>query len=277
MLRKGQLTQLILVGLFMLTVLLVGLYYVQKTAKTQMEREYGKLTNVDFVKSYVTECLKESGEDAFTLLGSRGGFIAVPWQVQSINIGGGNFMYLVYDRGVKYIQEIETTEAEVSMFVEQKIQDCFETEDFVSYGRRVEYVSAPLVTTTIGDENVLIKMYQPIEVREDNGDLNNLEEFAVNLPIRYGLVVKTVRKISDQLFIADLKREMLIEERVNNRLFPTQPPISLNFMYYNDYPEGIDVKFYFYDGPVTLWKVTDTNSTGGYNFIFAANHMIKDL
>ncbi|MBT3463412.1 hypothetical protein HOD20_01555 [archaeon] len=275
--KKGHITTIILLALFISSILIIGTHISNNMSKSKIEQESNKLTNVDYIKSYVTSCLKDAGEDAFTLLGARGGFLILPLDVKPLYIENGNYLYIIYKQGTQYLNSLETTEIEVSNFVQSKIQDCFEDEDFLRFGKTVEYVNMPTVSTKIGTKNVLIKMKQFVEVKEYNNNIENLNEFAVLLPIRYGMIHETTKKIMNQLLIADLKRDKRIEEKISDKLiYPLS--MSLNFMYYNDYPEGIDVKFYYDDGPITLWIIKDTISENKeYDFVFAALHMIKEI
>ncbi|MEK6916466.1 MAG: hypothetical protein AABW92_01865 [Nanoarchaeota archaeon] len=275
--KKSQVSIIIIILFSLILFISISFYIINKIKISRLDLESKQSNNVDYIYLYITQCLENAGKDAFKLLGARGGFLIVPWQVTTLDIENGNFVYLIYDRGVRYVQDERTTEAEVSLYAEKKVLDCIDDADFKNPGQDIEILDEPLIITHVGEDMVKLEMDLPIKITNHNGIVTNLEKFGVSLPIRYGKIKKVVDKLLNQLFIADLKNEMQVEERISDGLLPISPLVSLNFMYYNDYPDDINVDYYFVRSPVTLWRIVDNSSAENYNFVFAAIHMIKDI
>lgn len=185
--RRSQVTVFIIIAI--IVIFIIGIYFYIRYGN------YGNLNpdkNVDNVYSFVSECIKETGEDALYYTGEGGGYLEIP--NKSIN---DEFSYYFYDNK-NIMPSKEKIESDLSLYIENFLAFCL--NDFSNFKDFDINKGDILVNTKINDNNVSFDVKYPLTVNYGNNNYF-FNDFSSVVPIRLGVIYDVSKKIIDKQVI----------------------------------------------------------------------------
>ena len=194
--KKGQVTLFIVIGLILL--LMIGIYFYISSIKPSEE----KITpDLEPIKIFVDTCLEQTAVPAVLLQASQSGYLYLPENNGKPNYAetdSGNIPYgFVGDK--KQLLSKESMEKQLNTYLAQEILKCINSFKSIP-GKKIEVEEESAVVTSSIDRNIIrITFNYPItlDVKGDGTQLEKLEEFSTDIPLRLGHVVEIIHKILD--------------------------------------------------------------------------------
>lgn len=219
--RKGQITVFIIVGLLLLIVtalilVLQGQIY-DISSSTFFPTQEGK------VSSYITDCVKEVGEEALELIGTQGGYIEFPeFYDQSNYVQVSPFLAVPLwgNRNTVYYPSLEMILSDLDNYVEENVRDClFTTEAFTESYDIVEKSNIES-NTIFRDDSTLFNIQWTVEVRDKMGEvLSEIMVHQIESPIKFKKVYIMAESIIKEEYrsfkFEDLVQDMIALEHPN--------------------------------------------------------------
>ena len=239
---KGQLTVFIILGLFILLVAGVGIYFYSKTTAT-VSKELPTLASVpkeaEPVSSYVTACLEKTLGEGLKYIGSRGGFYdtsSLNYNFLSPTTQGTNAVQFSRDSKIiipywhymssddkcdeagkcELTQSIPTRESiktNIEKYVEKNIKKCLgEFEDFEEKGISIQESSTPKATVYIQQSTVAVLLDYKIKT-SSQGVKINLDRFTskINVNLNEILTLSSTITLAEEKysFLENLAKELV--------------------------------------------------------------------
>ena len=136
------------------------------------------------INSYITNCLKNTAEEALILLGKQGGYIN-PEQFIETEKYKVSYLYNEANNSVPEEQQVET---QLSAYIENNILICLNNfEDIKKQGWKVEYKN-PKTTTQINIQDVSFTTDFVVDVRKREA-LINLNQFTHTADVRLSYIL----------------------------------------------------------------------------------------
>lgn len=258
--KRGQITVYIIVGIVLL---LSFAFFVRIVSTQQQLKPVDAGTGGQSSVFYVRECLKVSGEDAVREIGLQGGDLYLKFP--RLSMPDGRQATYLYQEGFSYLPEKEDLERQLGSYAGVSVRDCVY--------RDVLPDAEPLsVEATIADESVYFSLLESVDVGSGNA-ASPKEGLTVQVPVGLGKAYKAAVEVADAIRNSDARPDTKLENALQPHI-PASPEFSLDFAYSAlDVPEGVSVTYEFYNPSTTLWLI----SYEGYNFVFAAQHMRRQI
>jgi len=148
--KKGQVTMFIIFAIF-----IVGIIAIYFTIFNGSNQENGIQKDFPPIYQKVQECLEIISEEATIYVGQHGGYYNVP-DSMALDYFGKKVPYYYLNNQMN-IPERERVELELNNYINDKIENCLNFENFISQGFNVSSKN-PEVTTSIKDDYIEIKM-----------------------------------------------------------------------------------------------------------------------
>ncbi|MBI4449066.1 hypothetical protein HY641_03505 [Candidatus Woesearchaeota archaeon] len=195
--RSAQVTVFIIIGLLILLIVSFLLYTGRLRIGAISQRGFERvIIDPDFQQlfDYVTDCIRQSGEDALRRVGEHGGYVTPkfrlnadrPTEAQAIEFSPGSEMVLPYYWFLEDSNECEgqcrfrslqpplggkaqqSIESQIVRHVESNLKSCTgDFEPLQPQGIRVIQLGAPKAEVTITDDAVLIFVEYPLRAQRE--------------------------------------------------------------------------------------------------------------
>jgi hypothetical protein len=245
--KKAQIT----VFMILAAILVLGaiiyfiLFYRSAGLSAEEERAVELPVEVKPVNRLVEMCMQELGREALKLAGEHGGYV-YPLRTQedgrSFSIdpidpssSDGVAMTETAESGVIYwwymktpnncrncrittenIPSIENVERQINKYVEENINSCLENfESFIKEGVNVVKLDRPISSTTITEEDVVVRLEFPLRIETGN-KTTNINYFVAHIPLDFKKIYELAKKIA------------LAEAKTNFLEYQTQTWLSIN-------------------------------------------------
>lgn len=200
MLKRGQITPFIIVGIIIIIASAFFLYYRNFIIP---EAEYVP-EDIKPVKGYIDSCLDDSAEDAITLLGMQSGYIEIPDEIRLNKayvqlLPRSPFLIPYWNHnGISYIPSLETMQIQISNYIEQNLRDCvdlklFEKDLFIEDNKEIE------VETIIGNNDVDVSMTYELIITDKNGDRTKISKYQKTVQVK----LKQAYELGQQIMRAE--------------------------------------------------------------------------
>ncbi len=192
MLKRGQVTVFVIVGILILAAVSAAVYFSQfKTAEIQGEEK----PEVGFIKSFVDNCLEKSAQKGLTEVLAQGGYYEFPLD---LNV----FEFAVEDENLQvpvYFQNEKTAypplnfiEKEAAKATEKALLDCVGNfESFQAQGYAID-AYAPTIKVQFLDKTLVTSEF-PLTIKK-NGKETKLNSFSAALPFNFKEKYETMAK-----------------------------------------------------------------------------------
>jgi hypothetical protein len=239
--KKAQITIFIIMGIII--IISVGIIFISKSKISQKE---GIPNEIVPIYSFVSDCIKQTGENAVNYIGETGGYSNKEKEV---------FVAFYFYNETSYIISKDRLEEEISNYINENIQGC--VNDFSSFAEFLIEVGDMRTNVEIQENSVILNVNYPLQISKDKKTYL-LEEFeGVTLPIRLGVVYDLAYEMTqEQVHQKDSVCITCIAELANDR--------------------GLNVKMDDYDDYTIIYTITDENSLVNNNpFIFKFAYKLK--
>lgn len=186
MVKKGQLSIFLIVGMLILLFFSIFLYTKGKRAEEMLGSNRNELAiEVQQVSQYINQCLYNSMAKGIYLIGLQGGYIDPDYnefygdfdQVPSEKSGSAKIPYW-YHNGRDISPSIEQVEIKLARYIFRDIENCTKLENLPTL-TGIAYIlpqiafedllaDNEIITSSINDKDVSIKFYYPITLVSDD-------------------------------------------------------------------------------------------------------------
>lgn len=253
--RKAQLTLFVILGLVIVIVLGLLLFFKGEAFKSLWEKETQKgiaiHPQVQNINSFVRECIKTTGDEALYLIGQQGGYFRTPERSTEFGIP----YYFIKDKS--YMPSKEQIEKEISSYMEGGLFFC--TKNFIDFPGFDIDQGRVITKTEIGAAEVVLNVEYPLIITKDDTTFNLKDFKNIKIPIRLGIIYG----------VAD---EMIKEQLKNKNNICLSCLINL----------GIEKDLYInvddYGSDSVIFTIQDMNSQlykKPYEFVFANQYKVR--
>lgn len=203
--KRGQVTIFIIIAIILVAA--VGLYFVFRD--TLGQGVYSP--EVEGIKLFVEECVKDTGEDAIYTIGQNGGYFS------AIELSTSDGIPYYYHNGKEYMPSKERIEQELAFYLENSLQFC--TNDFVDFSDLSIEEGEVSATAVAQDEEVIFNVEYPLSISKENAT-SILRDFeSIKVPIRLGIIYNSIEEmIQEQLTREDICLSCLAKIGTRNDL-----------------------------------------------------------
>jgi hypothetical protein len=181
---KSQVTIFIIIAIIL--VVLVALYFIYKNSSISQNKIPDDIVPIH---EYVTNCVKEVGENSVSYIGYGGGYFIIP------EFSTDNGLPFYYSDGKSYIPTIENIEKELGNYVDYMIGFC--VSDFSEYPDFTIKQGTSKTKAVIGNNKVNFDVSYPLTITrgEKTFSLNNFE---AEIPVRLDEIYDLAYKITQE-------------------------------------------------------------------------------
>lgn len=207
--KRGQITVFIVIGLILL--LSVSLFFVARYWQSRVE--VAAPEDIQPVVDYIQQCLDYTARDGITLAGIQGGYITVPEEISQnpFNhlplIEGFQIPYWYYN-GQNKIPSLQTIEKEISGYIDENIESCFNFPALEGYV--ITPQGSPLSEVSINEEDVTVVMNFPVTIIR-NARSYDWNDYKVGLDVKFKEVYDTAIDILEYENTATFLENMTID------------------------------------------------------------------
>jgi hypothetical protein len=241
--KKGQITIFVIIGVVILTLLLIILYFSGIISTEKIQEEIAEnieiIPKFEFVEEYIDNCLEETVKDGLLMLGNQGGYYNLPDKSSFAFSYESNYYdeqnpYLAFFidlspfyfyEGKDLVPSISLIENELSDHIIDNLELCInDFEEFSSFANFTH--SKPKVTSSIFKERISVSMDYNVLVERDSYKFNfNSFSKSINFDFysKYNLVksiIEEQKKDPDYLplgYITNLAYENDFTFKVHNK------------------------------------------------------------
>jgi len=262
--KKAQVTMFVILGIIILFI--VGVFIFITSQQKEPEQQDNLPLALQPVKNMIEQCLYQKGKEAFILLGQHGGYIdpekagvvVVPNSptlstgLEFIPDGKYTLPYWFYLSSPNNCKTCVfdtkrpplrrdfgrySVEAQVDSYVSEHLQECLDYSSFRERNYQIDELSAPKITTTVGEKDVTLKLDYDLQVTID-GQSTKISSYQTKLDVNFKRIYDLATEITQQLEISD--KYKLFEEMTMNtidaysignnpKLPPTTGPTRFDF------------------------------------------------
>lgn len=191
--KRGAVTSFIIIGLLILILISLGIYFRQAfLTQTPTPTTQEVAAEAQPIQLFVEQCLQTTLQQAVVTVSKQGGYYHVP-PLHLIHKGTSvpYYFHLGNDTSIKDSAVIEN---QLSQFIVDKIGLCL--QNFASFKEKVE-AQQPRATTTVNDLVVTTRLTMPTVVTKDTAQYR-LDTFDSKVDVRLGKMYGFTRKIISQ-------------------------------------------------------------------------------
>lgn len=186
MIKRGQVTIFIIVGIVILAAFATILFLVKNftTQDLNVEKEEALPSEIGSVSLFVENCLKNTGEEAIIYNFINGGFYLPDFNFQYQNWKVPYYFYL----GEDLYPNQTSIEQGINEYVQNHISDCL--NDFIYFKSFQIKTDKPLVQTSILESKVKLKLDLPMKITSVNQTKEiKFFEAEINVPLRRAVLM----------------------------------------------------------------------------------------
>ena len=182
--KKSQLTVFVIVAVIIAGLILTAMFYRPK------EDIKPNLNKIDPISAFVTDCIKQTGEDAVYYIGYTGGYFNSP------NLSTDDNIAYYFDGNNDLMPSKETMENQLSLYMDNMMFFC--TKNFIDFPDYNITQGDIKTKTTIKNNSVSFSVNYPLTISKLNNNYR-LDKFDdAEIPVRLGVVYTTLREMMDE-------------------------------------------------------------------------------
>lgn len=161
--KKGQITVYIILGIILL-ILSAFIFYVRDISFTEELAGEARIVEIPELTSYIESCVKQESHDPINFIGKNGGTL---YALANYNMYDGvRYRYLAREGDTNsdfenVILTKQEMEAELALYISQKIESCVDLSLFEEQGYVIEKENAT-AEVRIGEFEVVVKVKYPL-------------------------------------------------------------------------------------------------------------------
>ncbi|MBI2565358.1 hypothetical protein HYV79_05260 [Candidatus Woesearchaeota archaeon] len=214
--NKGQLTIFIIIGILILLVIVVAIYFYKPAAEAPLvfvEKEVQPIYDI------VEACVKEISKEGLAKLGLQGGYIQIPPAIKRnplsfLSISPDDFVVnpLWYYEGENRAPSLEFMQRELENYLKELVIDCVDGFSAAPEGYKVEIKDEFKSKVVFGEKDTTINVNWPLEIKFQELKKRQ-DEYRIKLPVRVKPVYELAKKVMDAE-----NKELLFEKLTMNLL-----------------------------------------------------------
>jgi hypothetical protein len=225
MMKKGQLTLFIIIGLILLVSISIVVYITTEKVIKPVEEEVIVPEDVRPVYEFVQSCANEIAVEGLGLLGLQGGFIQLPGIIDRtptayipIDTFNNFKIPLWYYEGEDRTPSIGFMEREISRHINERMKEC--TGEFEAFKEKYDVTEVANITTNtiIGEDQVVLKITWPLDLKAGERT-TRISDFAVRLPVHlkqmWELANATMAKENEMAFFENSTIDLMAADSEN--------------------------------------------------------------
>lgn len=225
MMKKGQLTLFIIIGLILLVSIGIVVYITTEKVIKPVEEEVIVPEDVRPVYEFVQSCANEIAVEGLGLLGLQGGFIQLPGIIDRtptayipIDTFNNFKIPLWYYEGEDRTPSIGFMEREISRHINERMKEC--TGEFEAFKEKYDVTEVSNITTNtiIGEDQVVLRITWPLDLKAGERT-TRISDFAVRLPVHlkqmWELANATMAKENEMAFFENSTIDLMAADSEN--------------------------------------------------------------
>ncbi len=182
--KRAQITTFVIIAIVILAV--IGLFLYARNIGLGISPERFIASKKSQIEARIDECAREQAAKVIEIIGKQGGTLT---PLKAINFNSNRLSYLCYnipgaEECVNRVLTLGNIEAEISRYLENNLRNCIRIDDFRSNSYSLQPGSLD-VSSTIGQNNVLVVVDYPITLSKDSARLT-LFRYSSSLKIPLG-------------------------------------------------------------------------------------------
>ena len=245
MLKRGQITLFVVLGIIIIAVIALGLFFRTQFASVGVTKEAAELSalppDLSQLREDISDCAKQISEEALFIAGQQGGYYTAPDNALKLGLFP---IALGVENNAKVLVSENKLKEETAAYIQNFLPGCV---DFNNYNNFEILDQSPDTEINLNEDNTELSItYRITATNKDNSYTIN-EPYDIKLPLRVKTVYETSSKIADDLIAS--KDE-----------FDATKILSY----------GLDVELYPLSEGMKIVYVTDKNDNAerNYEFVF---------
>ncbi len=241
--KKAQVTGAAILGILLVLIISITLYLQRDNAKEEITQQLTLPPFAQQVATYIQSCIKETVPTGLYLIGKQSGYYIPPSNTIKTNEAT---IALYNNKGTTAIPTIQDIEKEMNLFMEENLPLC---TDFSTFPSLTITQTKPTVTTTIRQDDILLKITYPITIEKATQSITLTTPFTTVFPIRLQSIHATASEI-----VAMTKKD----------------PEDIDLLMLLD--TDMDIAIIPHDSTTIIYSITDKKSQLNnipYTFLFA--------
>ncbi|MEM3127186.1 MAG: hypothetical protein QW331_03920 [Candidatus Woesearchaeota archaeon] len=201
--RRGQATLFIILGIMMLILVSVGIYYYRSTLIFTPEIVVPQ--QVQPIQRLVESCLYKKANEVVYLAGQQSGYVEIPEDIANNRnrglelIPGSKFIVPYWHAGgVLRIPSKETITNNMERAIEKRIEECINFAPFANEFNFIER-GEKKVKVIMNENNVAVLLNFPLEVQDKQGrKITDLEMFQVKVDKKFLRAYELAKEIMEE-------------------------------------------------------------------------------
>ncbi|MBS3118948.1 hypothetical protein J4417_04715 [Candidatus Woesearchaeota archaeon] len=226
MIKRGQITIFIILGVVILLILGGAVFFLQYSSKSKLDVSKEQVDSVSgeaaAVKVFVESCLKKIGKEAISFVSIQGGYYnpSEPY----FEYAGLKIPYF-FDKKAMNVPTKQKIEEESSLYIQKFLNNCLKNNKDISYTEEKK------VKVMIAPQTVLVSLEMPVTIESEN-KLVEIKDFQVKIPGEIGLATEVIPliiaaqkeypnrvRLSELVAIGEEKKVLIDLTHFNNTVF----------------------------------------------------------
>ncbi|MBN2368120.1 hypothetical protein JXC34_03800 [Candidatus Woesearchaeota archaeon] len=187
--KRGQVTLFVVIGIVVLIIAGLIIYFVNRNAREQLSGNEIDTKVLSPIKSYVEQCIHQTAKDALVKMGQQGRLYS------DVNlVSDKNSIAFFYYKGQGFFPTSMTTmEEDVSRYIKENLGSCTGNYDFITYDIEDDFAKM-MVSTNFNQDKMEIDVFFPITVSVGNTE-TAITDFNAEVDISYPGIYEVSREI----------------------------------------------------------------------------------
>lgn len=254
--KQAQLSLFIVLGIVIaVTVVLISnMNNILVSSNKQKTNPLGISATVQ-LKEYVTSCMKNSAQNAVSLIEINGGLLNPPSNIKRVYVSNDFGVNVIYDKGNLLLPTINDLQEQMSTSVNNDVEECLKEFQGEDKGYSFSWDSDPVSNIKILPHKILITTYVPIQITKD-GSTAELENFQTSINSELYGEYENALGITYELFSSDYDQSTYLRKLLNPYI-NTATDYSMDFIFYKP---SLVTKYWIYNSDTTIWFIYNTDN-----------------
>jgi uncharacterized protein YpmB len=186
--KKGQVALYVIIAIVVLAILLAVYFIVQTYKESEKKR---MLAEVEEVKQFVYDCIRDVGYDALLLIGKKGGYLYLPKNRTEIQVA----IYL--EGNETRIPSKELIEQGISDYVNEELFFC--TKNFTNFSNLKIQQGGINTKAKIEEDRIILDVDYPLQIISKQNEVYFLRQFNdIEINVRLEQIYNASRQIIEE-------------------------------------------------------------------------------
>ncbi len=208
--KRGQITIYVILGIVILIVLGIVIYYTQQPATEGIIKSTTLPSQFAQVEAHIQGCLEQTTREGIAVVSQQGGYLTLedPTPLSIVNEfstslatipGGSATAYWYYEQSnrvpVNKEPTKQTLQKELEQYIDTHLTNCLDYHTFETIGYRFTTAN-PVSTVSIADTNVKATLHYPVTIYY-KATTNQLTTTTITIPTALGTLFATAKNFFD--------------------------------------------------------------------------------